>query len=221
MKDALKTLSYFAAKAGMGAFALLYFRLSIAGRERVPSRGPVIFAANHFSFADPPLLGIAMPRRIWFVMAREMFRKAHFNAFSRLMDVIPVAPGGALPPSALKKVMRVLHSGRCLGIFPEGQRSRTGRLLEPQRGVGLFAQRGRASLVPVAILGTREAWPPGVLFPRPRKVRIVIGEPIPHDAEPTAEALALRVRDAIADLLVTHGAGDYVGEPAPGEEGTE
>jgi len=219
MKDSLKRLSYYAAKAVMGTVALIYFRLSVVGRERVPATGPLIIAANHFSLADPPLLGIALPRRIWFVMAEEMFRKVYFNIFSRLMDVIPVSPGGALPPSALKKVMRVLHSGRCLGIFPEGQRSRTGRLLEPQRGVGLFAQRGRAALLPVAILGTREAWPPGVWFPRPRKVRVVVGEPIPHDAEPTPEGLALRVRDAIADLLVKHGAGDYVGESAPAEGG--
>jgi len=218
MKDTLKRLAYYAAKVVFGAVALVYFRLSVVGRERVPAEGPVIIAANHFSLADPALLGIALPRRLWFVMAQEMFRKVHFYAFSRLMDVIPVQPGGALPPSALKKVMRVLHGGRCLGIFPEGQRSRTGRLLEPQRGVGLFAQRGRAPLLPVAILGTREAWPPGVWFPRPRKVRVVVGEPIPYDAEPTPEALALRVRDAIAALLVRHGAGDYVGESDPAAE---
>lgn len=210
MKALLKTLAYYSAKLVMGAVMVPYFRLSVTGREKVPREGPVIFAANHYSFGDPPLLGIAMPRRLWFVMSAEMFRKPWFYLFCRLMDVVPADVGERFQPSSIKKVLRIMHAGGAVGIFPEGQRSRTGRLLEAQRGVGVFAQRGKAPVMPVAIVGMREAWPVGHWIPRPRKVRILVGDPIPHDAEPTPDALAERARDAIAALLVQHGKGDYV-----------
>lgn len=210
MKAALKTVAYHAAKAFLSLLLVPYFRLSVKGREKVPPRGTVIFAANHFSYGDPLLLGIAMPRRVWFVMSATMYRKPWFYPFSRLMDVVPADVGERFQPSSIKKVLRVMQAGGAVGIFPEGQRSRTGRLLEPLRGVGVFAQRGGAPVFPVAIVGTREAWPAGQWVPRPWKVRILIGDPIPQDAEPTPDALAERARDAIAALLVEHGKGDYV-----------
>ncbi len=212
VKAAVKWTSYAAAKTALGGLLVPYFRLSVRGREKIPRDGGLVFAANHFSFADPPLLGIAMPRRIWFVMSGEMFRKATFYLFSRLMDVIPVAAGQPFQTAAMRKILRVLKDGHCVGIFPEGQRSRTGQLLPAQRGVGVFAQRAGVPVVPVAIAGTREAFPAGVWFPRPRKVRVFVGDPIPPFAGGTPDLLAEKVRGAIAALLQEHGCGDYVGE---------
>lgn len=216
MKAAVKSAAYPVAKLIATLFLWPYFRVSVLGRRRVPRQGAVVVAANHFSFIDPLLLGIAMPRRVWFAMSREVFEKPLIRVATRLLDVIPVSRGEAFQPSSARKILTVLRRGGCLGIFPEGGRSRTGSLIEVQSGAGLFARRAFAPIVPVAIVGTREAWPTGVFFPRPHKVSLFVGEPIPWDAEPTAEALTARVRDALASLLVAHGYGDYVPEVEAG-----
>jgi 1-acyl-sn-glycerol-3-phosphate acyltransferase len=205
LKESVKTIAYAATKVAAIAIMWPYFRLSVKGRKRVPKEGAVIFAANHFSYADPPLIGIAMPRRIRFVMADGLFRKRVLHVVSRLLDVIPVETGQPFQTAAVRKAMRLLHNGQCVGIFPEGQRSRTGELLPAQPGVGLFAKKSGAPVVPLAILGTNEAWPPGQLLPKPGKVRIVIGEPLLPAASQTAEELADKVRGAIADLMRANG----------------
>lgn len=205
LRESVKTIAYAATKAAAIAIMWPYFRLGVKGRRRVPKKGAVIFAANHFSYADPPLIGIAMPRRIRFVMAEGLFRKRLLHVISRLMDVIPVAAGQPFQTAAVRKVMRLLHNGQCVGIFPEGQRSRTGELLPAQRGVGLFAKKSGAPVVPLAILGTNEAWPPGKALPKPLKVRIFVGEPLYPAASQTAEELADRVREAIAELMKANG----------------
>lgn len=216
VKATLKTITYGLAKLLAILFLWPYFRISVKGRSRIPRKGAVVVAANHFSFIDPLLLGMAMPRRVWFAMSRAVFETPGIRLVTRLLDVIPVSQGEAFLPSSARKILTVLHKGGCLGIFPEGGRSRTGTLLEAQPGAGLFARRAKAPLVPVAIAGTREAWPAGLLLPRPKKVHLFVGEPIPWDAEPTAEALAARVRRELEALLMANGYGDYVaGEEKP------
>ncbi len=211
-KEIAKGFAYKATKAAAAAVMRPYFRLAVKGRRLVPRKGAVIFAANHFSFADPPLIGVALPRRVRFVMAEGIFRKPLLHLFSRLMDVIPVTAGQPFQTAAVRKVMRLLHNGHCVAIFPEGQRSRTGELLPAQRGVGLFAKKSGAPVVPLAILGTNEAWPPGAFFPKPKKIRIFIGEPLPPSGSESAEELACKVREAIAGLMRANGYEPEAGE---------
>jgi 1-acyl-sn-glycerol-3-phosphate acyltransferase len=210
VKPALKTLSYACAKALSYPLMLLYFRVRVRGGARLPRKGGFLLAANHFSFVDPLILGAMLPRRLWFVMAEDQFDKPGVHLFSRLMDVIPVQAGAAFKLGPIRKCLSVLRGGRVVAIFPEGRRSPTGRILPPMPGVGVLAGRAGVPVIPVAIGGTREAYPPGRRFPRPGKVTLVVGEPLTGLDALSPEEVARRAMDAIAGLLVANGYSDYV-----------
>jgi 1-acyl-sn-glycerol-3-phosphate acyltransferase len=215
LKPALKTLSYACAKAILYPILLVYFRVRVVGRKRLPRRGGFLLAANHFSFVDPLVLGCMLPRRLWFVMAEDQFERPGLKSFSRLMDVIPIKAGAAFRLGPIRKCLSVLKRGHVVAIFPEGRRSQTGRLLPPMPGVGVLAGRAGTPVIPVAIAGTREAYPPGRRLPRPSKVTLIVGEPILGLEASSPEEVAGRAMDAIAKLLVTNGYGDYVETATP------
>jgi 1-acyl-sn-glycerol-3-phosphate acyltransferase len=209
LKNVIKSVSYRLSKFTFGIILRVYFRPRVNGVEQIPEQGGVILAANHFSFVDPLLLGTFLPRRVWFVMAEDMYRKPVFYQFSKLMDVVPVTQGvGQTGP--IRRCLKLLKEGKTIGIFPEGQRSRTGALLPAQKGVGFLACRGGMPVVPAALIGTREAFPVGKLIPRPFQVQIFVGRPIQFNRSDDPEEVAARVRQAIADILLQHGREDYV-----------
>ena len=210
LKPLLKTVSYAFAKVGFTALFLPYFRVEVAGRRNLPRRGGFLLAANHFSYVDPLLLGCFLGRRLWFVMAEDQFEKPIVHGFGRLMDVVPMKTGAAFQMGGVKKILTLLKHGRGVAIFPEGQRSKTGGMLPPQSGVGVFAARARVPVVPAAIVGTREAYPPSSAFPRPGKVKIYVGEPMRFGEKTTPEEIASGVMEAIAALLREHGYEDYI-----------
>ncbi|MGC8724548.1 MAG: lysophospholipid acyltransferase family protein [Acidobacteriota bacterium] len=224
-KSAVKALSYVGAKAFFWPLFRLYFRVRVKGGERVPPRGAFLLAANHFSFADPLILGCFLHRRLWFVMAEDQFEKPVVKTFSRLMDVVPVKAGAAFQLSAVRRILGLLKHGRAVAIFPEGRRSDTGGLLDPQPGLGVFASRAGVPVVPVAIVGTRETYPPGRRYPRPGRVTLLVGEPIAFPGDMLPETISRRSMEAIARLLQAEGRDDYLGvfavAPASGvaEEG--
>ena len=126
------------------------------------------------------------------------------------MDVVPVKAGAAFRLGPIRKCLSVLKSGRVVAIFPEGRRSNTGTLLPPMPGVGVLAARARVPVIPVAIAGTREAYPLGRRFPKPGKVVLLVGEPLSGLEGLSPDAVAQKAMDAIGDLLVQNGFGDYV-----------
>lgn len=209
-KPLFKTASYAIAKVGVTALFLPYFRVEVEGHGNLPRTGGFLLAANHFSYVDPLLLGCFLNRRLWFVMAEDQFEKPIVHGFCRLMDVVPMKMGAAFQLGAVRKILTLLKHGGGVAIFPEGQRSKTGGMLPPQSGVGVFASRARVPVVPAAIVGTREAYPPGTAFPRPRKVRIYLGEPMCFGEKTAADEIAGAVMEAVAALLRAHGYHDYV-----------
>lgn len=220
-KGALKAVSYVFAKVLFTLLFFPYFRVTVRHGGRVPRRGGFLLAANHFSYVDPLILGCFMPRRLWFVMAEDQFEKPILHAFSRMMDVVPVKAGAAFRLAPIRKCLTLLKHGSAVAIFPEGQRSTTGTLLPPQPGLGVLATRSRVPVLPVAIVGTREAFPVGTAFPRPLKVSIFVGEPIHFEASVAPEAITAKAMEAIAALLKEHGFADYLGPESPGQEGGE
>ncbi|HET7876256.1 MAG TPA: lysophospholipid acyltransferase family protein [Methylomirabilota bacterium] len=159
------------------ALMRLYFRVERRGREHVPRTGPVLIASNHVSVLDPPLVGGMAPRPVYFLAKEELFRIPLLGELIRRLNARPVRRDGT-DTRALRTALGLLEAGRAVLIFPEGTRSRDGRLGPGKPGAGMLAVVSGAPVVPVFISGTERALPPGGGVPRPKKVRVTFGPPL-------------------------------------------
>ena len=132
----------------------LLFRAKTYGKENLPAEGPVILAANHMSNWDPPLLATFLPRPVSYMAKIELFEHPIFGAAIRRCHAFP---------------------GRVLGLFPEGTRSKDGKLHKAEAGVGLLAAMSGAPVVPACIVGTDRIMQKGGFLP---KLSIMYGEPM-------------------------------------------
>lgn len=161
-------------------FALfrLYFRLKVTGVEHIPGTGPVVLVPNHTSFMDPPLLSSVVPRVIYFLMLHKHYHHPRFHwLFSRL-PCIPMKRSGVASGFAFKQCLQVLHHEQVLCLFPEGGISRENKGRGLRHGAALLALRTQAPIIPVGINGASDALPLHHRFPRPKPIKINIGEPI-------------------------------------------
>ncbi|MET3921845.1 lysophospholipid acyltransferase family protein [Arthrobacter sp. UYEF20] len=127
------------------------YRTSVTGRANVPATGPVIFAGNHISFLDGPVMFGAAPRPMHILVKKELFT----GLLGRVLTASgQLAVDRAGDRAALQKARRVLDAGRCVGILPEGTRG-SGEAAAINNGVAWLALTAGATVVPVSILGTR------------------------------------------------------------------
>lgn len=186
------------------------FRLRVVGAEHVPRTGPVLLAGNHSGFVDGPLVFLLTPRPSALLAKAEIFAGLGARVFGWL-GLIPVHRGMA-DRDALKQGLAVLSAGGALGVFPEGRRS-SGTFEEMTDGVAYLALRSGAAVVPIAVVGTADAWPKGSPVPRLRSpVTVVYGEPVvlQVDGDPrsrrTVRIAAEQLRVALVEHLRTAGA---------------
>lgn len=144
---------YKIAKVVVSAIFYPLFRIKVIGKENIPKTGPVIICSNHISNFDPPVVGITSTRDISFMAKEELFSNIFLNKLLTNLNAFPIKRGVA-DRSALRKTLSVLKEGRTLGLFPEGTRSKTGELGKPLSGIGFFALRSEATVVPCAIIGS-------------------------------------------------------------------
>jgi 1-acyl-sn-glycerol-3-phosphate acyltransferase len=154
-----------------------YFRWRVFNAERVPRTGPVILASNHASFIDPPLVGSGLKRDINYLARESLFRFPGIGALLRSWNAVPVdrEGGGA---KGLKMILDRLHDGGAIILFPEGTRTRDGKLQPAKSGIGLTVIKSEAPVVPVRVFGTFEAYGKHIKFPRPKRVAVKYGEPM-------------------------------------------
>ena len=170
------------------------------------NHGPVIIVANHASYLDPPLVGVACNRAIFFLARKTLLDGRFFGWLLPKLNVIPVDQEGG-DRSALKTLIRLLKSNEGVLIFPEGERTSDGRMGSAQPGLGLVIAKTRAPVIPVRVFGAREALPRGASRVRFRRVTIVVGEPIRFTADELEQSgkelysqLSRRAMEAIAAL---------------------
>ena len=207
-----------------GALMRLVFRLRTVGLEHLP-REPWVLVANHASFLDPLVLSAALGRRrlersYWGGWTGVAFANPLMRGISRLWRVLPIdqARGAG---SSLALAAAVLKREGCLIWFPEGERSRTGRLLPFRPGIGLLLARFPRPVVPVSIRGTREALPRGRWVIRPHPVDVTFGVPVdPRQLvapgtppEEAARRIVRALETAVTDL--GSDAGEGRGKPTP------
>jgi 1-acyl-sn-glycerol-3-phosphate acyltransferase len=155
-------------------------RIRVEGKEHLPRSGPVILASNHRSFLDSIFIPLLVRRRVTFVAKAEYFDDKRIAWFFRGVGQIPIRrEGGSASERALESATEVLEAGGVFGIYPEGTRTRDGRLHRGHTGVARLALRTGAPIIPVGIIGSDEVQPIDSKLPRLFKtVRIRFGEPI-------------------------------------------
>lgn len=166
------------------------FRPTIIGRENVPRSGGVLLASNHLSFIDSFTIPLASPRPVSFLAKSDYFTGSGVGGALRrelftAMGAIPVdrnSPSAA--QESLDAALEVLRGGGAFGIYPEGTRSRDGRLYRGRTGVAWLALTADVPVVPVGLTGTQDVQPVGASMPRLAKVTVSFGRPI----QPTAYA---------------------------------
>jgi len=170
-------LGYRLAKAVLRHPLHLAYRVRVEGLQHLPERGPVILAANHRSFMDSIFLAFGTPRPISFLAKAEYFEGRLTRWMFRGTGQIPLrrgSPKGAR--QALSEGADVLDGGGVVGIYPEGTRSRDGKLHRGNRGPARLARNTGAPIVPVGLIGTEDVQRPDERLPRPfRTVTIRFG----------------------------------------------
>jgi 1-acyl-sn-glycerol-3-phosphate acyltransferase len=175
---------------GRALFRILFrlvCRWEITGRENLPASGGVILAPNHISHLDPPLVGSAVTRPVYFMAKAELFRVPVLGSLIRRTHAFPVNRGAA-DRQAIRHAQELLAQGQVLVMFPEGHRSEDGCLQTPELGVAMIAARAGVPVVPVAVMGSNRALPKGAFFLHPAKIRVQIGKPVFCDSATTARA---------------------------------
>jgi len=175
----MKPLAYASCKLISWLVLRIWNRLEVAGLENIPSKGPVILAANHVSYLDPLVVGVASSRRVVFMAQTNLWKSPLMRLYLWLMDCIPVKREEA-DRKAIRESIRRLKTGSVLGIFPEGTRQADGSLRDAKRGVGLLAIHAGAPIVPVLIRGTHDALPRGRGVYCPAKIRVAFGPKISY-----------------------------------------
>lgn len=154
-----------------GALSLRAF--NVPDLRAVP--GGVLLAANHQSFLDPVLIGLVANVPLKYMARRNLFAVPGFGMLVRALGAHPISRGTA-DTTALKTAMRLLRTGEKLLMFPEGTRTRDGRLGEFRPGVAAIAARCHVPILPVCVEGAFDSWPRTRALPRPARVAVAFGE---------------------------------------------
>ena len=181
------------------AAAKAFFRYQVVGREKLSQDGPVLIAANHESFLDPPLVGVAYDDSVYYLARKTLFKGPTKWLYPR-WNAIPVDQD-APDMSSLKKIIKILRSGEQVVVFPEGSRTLTGKLQSGEAGVGLIAAKSNAVIQPVRIFGAFKALPYGSGRLRFYPITIVVGDPIRLTPE-ERKAKGREAHQAISDRIM-------------------
>ena len=159
---------YKVAKIALLILYKILFRMQVEGQENVPKQGPVILCANHSSNFDPVTMGIFNKRPVCYMAKKELFEGKFMNWLMTHLYAFPVDRSTA-DMTAFKSAVKILKSGKIIGMYAQGTRVKAGEEKAAKAGVALFAIKGKAPVVPVAISGSCK------LF---SKMKIVYGKPL-------------------------------------------
>jgi len=178
-------------------------RVRVHGREKIRPTEPVVYAANHLSAIDIPVLYTEIPGQFRIMAKRDLFRYPFLGWYLKRSGQIPIVLGDAhASMRSLNRACDALRKGMPLVVFPEGGRSATGELQEFMAGAFYVAIRAQIPIVPVAIVGSYELLPINSFHALPGVVELNFGEPIPTVGLRLRDAtkLSARVRHEIVEL---------------------
>lgn len=182
-------------------FFYSYFRLKVVGREHIPQEGSCIVVGNHASLLDPLLICAIFARPIHYITYAFFYFHPWMHWFCKRVYCIPVKKEGN-DVSALKRSLRLLKHDECVGIFPEGARSETGRLGPGHAGGALIALKSGAPILPIGISGAYEAFPKGAWFPKPLRITVTVGEPFSLEPYLPPDKKAGELQELATDVIM-------------------
>jgi 1-acyl-sn-glycerol-3-phosphate acyltransferase len=191
--SALHGLRFRFSHAATAAFLTLGFGMRTAGMANMPMHGPALLVANHQSYLDPPLVGVAARRELVYLARKTLFRNRFFTALIRAYNAVPIDQEG-IGKDGIRAILEQLQRGRAVLVFPEGERTPDGAMQPLKPGIHLLIKRTEAQIVPVGIAGAYRAWPRWHKLPTPAplfmpavegSIGVAIGEP--EDARRYAE----------------------------------
>ena len=175
------------AKALVGGFIKLFYRVEYDGLENLPQDGAFVVVANHRCLLDPIFIAVKSKRQFHFMAKSELF----FFPFKYVMHGLGAFPvqRGRGDSGAVETAEKILASGKILSMFPEGTRSKTGKPLPPKSGVARIAHHAKADILPVGITFEGRL----TLF---KKVKITYGKLIKFNDLNTGEGKAAELKQA-------------------------
>lgn len=220
-------MMYRLVNAVVSPLARAVWRPTVEGVENVPATGGVLLASNHLSFVDSVVIPVVAPRKVVFLAKAEYFdgpgikgrlSKAWFEG----LGMVPVNRDDTRAAlDSLDIALEVLGRGEAFGLYPEGTRSRDGRLYRGKVGVAQLALQSGAPIVPVGLSGTQDLQPVGTRVPRLADVTVRFGSPLrvagQYDGVPPGRArreITDRVMAEIQKLTGQEMAGVYNERPA-------
>ncbi|WP_152654633.1 1-acyl-sn-glycerol-3-phosphate acyltransferase [Oceanobacillus sp. CFH 90083] len=168
-----------------------FYRIKVTGKHHIPKEGPVIICTNHISNLDPPVVGITVSRTVHFMAKEELFEGNFLGGLLRRIHAFPVKRGLA-DRNALRSGLKILEDGKVLGLFPEGTRSKDGKPGKALPGVGFFALRSQAEVVPCVIISDYK------LF---RRTKVVYGKPMDVASFRSNKASAKEMSEGIMEEI--------------------
>ncbi|MCX6935683.1 MAG: lysophospholipid acyltransferase family protein [Verrucomicrobia bacterium] len=186
-----RLLSYFLLK--------IFHSIRSQGGASLPP-GPLILAPNHASYFDPPAAGSCIPRVTYYLARHTLFAPPIGSWLLPSVGSIPVnqeSPG----PSSLKRIFEVLKGGGTLVLFPEGGRTLDGNIARAEPGIGMIAARANVPVVPVHIIGSREALARGGSWHPFRPIWVVYGKPMHFSGNPKSREDFQKFADEIMTAI--------------------
>lgn len=200
-------LFYRATRVVFMAFFRLWLRMSVQGGQHVPEQGGFILAAGgHRSILDTPIVAGTTTRILRYMGAEKYFEPFGLGWFLRSVGGFPI-DRDATDRDALRLSEEVLRRGEPLVIYPEGTRFSGPIVQELQHGAAFLACRAQVPIIPVGLGGTERAWPKGAKLIRPRKIVLVVGEPmippLPEDGKRVKRSAVRAFNDELHEQLQT------------------
>ena len=175
------------------------FRLKVVGKSRIREAwkaGGVLIVANHTSYFDPPVIGVAYGKKTAFLARKTLFKKGFFAWLYPRLNAIPVDQERG-DMTSLKRIIKELRNGNPVLIFPEGERSLDGQVKKGEAGVGLVIAKTKAPVLPMKVFGAYEALPRKSKVPKFfTQITVCVGEMIQFPEE----QLAIKKREAYQDI---------------------
>ncbi|HVX21888.1 MAG TPA: lysophospholipid acyltransferase family protein [Acidimicrobiales bacterium] len=198
--DPRRTVGYRICRAVFVTVVGLWFRPKVVGRDKIPATGPVILAPVHRSFADFGFSAFVTRRKLFFMAKDGLWKHRLLGWLLLTLGAFPVHRESA-DREALAHAEEVLRRGQVLVLFPEGTRQEGPEVKELMEGAAFLAARTGAQIVPLGIGNSDNAMPKGQTIPKPLRITLVVGDPLPPPERTEGGRVARSKVHATTDAL--------------------